>query len=98
MKKTVLSLFVSSTLFLTGCLETTQEITLNEDGSGTISNTNDMSALIGMAKQMGGADMEGANQVVDSTISMNAGADSIPNLQPKKRRWLKKVLSGLIWI
>lgn len=68
----------------------TQEITLNEDGSGTISNTNDMSTLIGMAKQMGGADMEGANQVVDSTISMNAGADSIPNLTAEEKEMVKK--------
>jgi len=53
MKKIVFSLITSVTLLLTSCLETTQEITLNEDGSGTISNTNDMSALIGIAKQMG---------------------------------------------
>lgn len=54
MKKLLLSLF-AFTFLLVGCLETTQEITINEDGSGTVVNTNDFSALIGLAKQMGGA-------------------------------------------
>lgn len=75
MQKFILSLFTICTLFLTGCLETTQEITLNNDGSGTISNTNDMSALIGLARQMGGGgDMAKLPQeAIDSTISMEKG-------------------------
>jgi len=87
MRKFILSLFAIGTLFLTGCLETTQEITLNDDGSGIISNTNDMGALIGVAKQMGGAaDMEKIPQeVIDSSISMKEGADSIPNLTVEER-------------
>ena len=87
MQKFILSLFTICTLFLTGCLETTQEITLNNDGSGTISNTNDMSALIGLARQMGGGgDMAKLPQeAIDSTISMEKGADSIPNLTPTER-------------
>jgi len=91
MKKIVFSLIASVTLLLTSCLETTQEITLNEDGSGTISNTNDMSALIGIAKQMGGGeDMQGADQVIDSSISMVEGADSIPNLTTEERELARK--------
>jgi len=87
MRKLLLPLLAGFTLLLTGCLDTTQEITLNEDGSGTISFTNDMSTLIGMAKQMGGAaEMEKApQQSIDSTISMKNGADSIPNLSPEER-------------
>jgi len=87
MRKFILSVLTVSTLFLTGCLETTQEITLNEDGSGTISNTSDLSALIGLAKQMGGgAEIEkAAEQVVDSTISMKEAADSVPNLSSDER-------------
>ena len=92
MKKILFSLFILSSLFLTGCLETTQEITLNEDGSGTVSNTNDMSALIGLAKQMGGAqEMEKAGtQKIDSSFSLAAGADSIPNLTPVEKQMVKK--------
>ena len=92
MKKLLFSLFIAGSLFLTGCLETTQEITLNEDGSGTVSNTNDMSALIGLAKQMGGTqEMEKAGtQKIDSSFSLAAGADSIPNLTPKEKEMVKK--------
>lgn len=92
MRKFILSVLTIVALFLTGCLETTQEITLNEDGSGTISNINDMSALIAVAKQMGGgADMEKLPQeAVDSTISMEKGADSIPNLTPEEREMVRK--------
>ncbi|MDZ4810707.1 MAG: hypothetical protein SGI96_20920 [Bacteroidota bacterium] len=92
MQKFILSVLTVCTLFLTGCLETTQEITLNEDGSGTISNTSDLSAMIGLAKQMGGAaEIEkAAEQVVDSTVSMNEAADSIPNLTSEERLMAKK--------
>ncbi len=92
MQKFILSFLTVCSLFLTGCLETTQEITLNEDGTGTISNTNDMSALIGVAKQMGGgADMEKLPQeAIDSIVPMKEGADSIPNLTPEEREMARK--------
>lgn len=92
MQKFILSVLTVCTLFLTGCLETTQEITLNDDGSGTISNTNDMSALIALAKQMGGAsELEKApQQAIDSTVSMQNGADSIPNLSAEEREMARK--------
>ncbi|HEV7780066.1 MAG TPA: hypothetical protein VGO58_02315 [Chitinophagaceae bacterium] len=92
MRKLVLSVLTVCTLFLAGCFETTQEITLNEDGSGTISNTNDMGPLIALAKNMGAADqMEKAGMtVIDSTVSMKEGADSIPNLTPEEREMVRK--------
>ncbi|MBC7875339.1 MAG: hypothetical protein H7Y01_15165, partial [Ferruginibacter sp.] len=92
MKKYILSLLMACTLFLAGCLETTQEITLKEDGSGIVSYTNDLSALIGLAKQMGGgAEIDKApQQAVDSVISMEKGADSIPNLTPEEREMARK--------
>lgn len=88
MKKILLSFFTAISFLLTGCLETIQEITLNEDGSGVISNTNDMGALIGMAKQMGGAaEMEKAgDQKIDTTFSLAEGIDSIPNLSPEEKQ------------
>jgi hypothetical protein len=98
MKKIVFSLLICSSLFLTGCLETTQEITLNDDGSGTVSNTNDMSALIGLVKQMGGAgEMEKAgDQKIDSSFSLAAGADSIPNLTPEEKELVKKGMAHIL--
>lgn len=89
MKKTILSILVIGCLFLGGCLETTEEITLNDDGSGTLSTTSDMSALIGMAKTMGGgAEMEKFADI-DTSVSLENGADNIPNLSPEDRMLVK---------
>lgn len=87
MKRLLVSVFAICSLFLAGCLETTQEITLNEDGSGTVTNTNDMSTLIGLAKQMGGAAELEKSPIssIDSSFSMEKGADSIPNLTAEER-------------
>ncbi len=85
------SLLTACSLFLAGCLETTQEVSINEDGSGTASYTTDMSALIGMLKQMGSSeDLKEMNQVLDSTISMNTIADSIPDLTDAEKSLMKK--------
>lgn len=91
MKKTLFSLLTACSLFLVGCLETTQEVSINEDGSGTASYTTDMSAMISMLKQMGSSeDLKEMNQTLDSTISMNTIADSIPNLTDAERSLMKK--------
>ena len=59
MKKILFTFLSATVLLFTSCLETIQEITIKEDGSGTMSSTSDMGALLGMAKQMGGgAEME----------------------------------------
>lgn len=91
MKKLLFSLFAGAFL-LSGCLETTQEITINEDGSGTLVNTSDFSAVLGLAKQMGGAEeLQKAGDIEkDTVISMAQGADSIPNLSPEEREILRK--------
>ncbi|HMK27675.1 MAG TPA: hypothetical protein VK483_16705, partial [Chitinophagaceae bacterium] len=56
MKKILLSLLAGSAILLTSCLETTQEITLKDDGSGVYVNTNDMGKVLTIAKNMGAAD------------------------------------------
>ena len=98
MKKIVFSLLICGSLLLTSCLESTQEITLNDDGSGTVSNTNDMSVLIGLVKQMGaGQELEKAgDQKIDSSFSLAAGADSIPNLTPEEKELVKKGTANII--
>lgn len=87
MRKLFLSLLAICTLCMVGCLETTQEITLNEDGSGTVTNTNDMGALLTVAKQMGaGAEIEKAgDKMIDSTIALRDGVDSIPGLTAEEK-------------
>jgi hypothetical protein len=89
MKKILLPLFAIA-LLITGCLENTQEVTINADGSGTLSSTSDMSSLIGLAKQMGGAEMENMpDEKVDTTISMSEGADSIPGLTEAEKELVR---------
>ncbi|MBL0232757.1 MAG: hypothetical protein IPQ08_03730 [Chitinophagaceae bacterium] len=77
---------------LTGCLETTEEVTLNADGTGSLANTNDMSALLGLLKNMGGDNeaMEKlAGQKMDSSLSMASVVDSIPGLTEDDKNLLR---------
>ena len=91
MKKAFLSL-LSGCLLLTGCLETTQEITLRDDGTGLFSTTSDMGPLLTMAKQMGGGEqLEKAGEVaMDTTIGLGSQADSIPDLNETDKALLQK--------
>ncbi len=79
-------------LLLTGCLETTEEVTVNADGSGSITNTNDMSALMGLLKNMGG-DNEAMDklkgQKMDSSFSMATIVDSIAGLSEADKNLLR---------
>src|SRR5258705_1592191 len=90
MKKILLSLLAGSAILLTSCFETTQEITLNEDGSGTYVNTNDMSKIITIFKNMGMACSDQMRQMMDSIVSFALMADSIPDLSAADKELLKK--------
>jgi len=98
MKKLMVLVLIASSLLLAGCFESTQEITLNADGSGTISNTNDMSALLGLAKQMGGGkELDKAGEKsIDSSFSLAPGADSIPNLTEEEKALVRKGTAGIV--
>lgn len=98
MKNILLTATFLCTLVLTGCFESTQEITLNEDGSGNISSTNDMSALIGLARQMGGGEEieKAATQKIDSTFSLASQADSIANLSPEEKAMVRKGVANIM--
>ena len=91
MKKILFSLLTAS-VFLGGCLETTQEITLKEDGSGNVSTTSDMSSVLGLAKQMGGGnDLEKmSDQKLDTVFSLGSQADSMQDLGTEEKEMLKK--------
>lgn len=91
MKKIVAILIAASAILLTSCLETTQEITLNDDGSGTYVNTNDMGKVLTIAKNMGGASTDKIpQQAMDTSISFASVADSINDLSPEDKALLKK--------
>lgn len=89
MKKVLVSLLAASVILLTSCFETIQEITLSDDGSGTYVNTNDMSKILTIAKNMGAGDKI-PQEPIDSTISFALTADSIPDLSAEERALLKK--------
>jgi hypothetical protein len=90
--KFLFALLCSGTLLLAGCFETKQEITLKDDGSGVFNNTNDMSALIGMAKQMGGKEQldKMGESKMDTVISLSLMADSLKDISAEDREMVKK--------
>ncbi len=91
MKRLLLSVMAGCVL-LTGCLETTQEITLKEDGSGVLNTTSDMSSILAVAQNMGGGDQVSkmAGEKMDTMISLAKQADSIPDLTPEEKNMLRK--------
>lgn len=82
------------TLFLTaGCLDTTEETTINEDGSGLYINVADMGQVFGMLKTMGGGgdDMKGIDKVkMDTVIYFKDLKDSMTTLNDVE----KKIIEG----
>lgn len=90
MKKIFLLLFTVTTLMMTGCLETTEEITLNEDGSGTYTSINDESKVVAIMKNMG----MGGNKVpglpMDSSFVMGGSSESVEGLSAEDVTMLKK--------
>lgn len=97
MKKIVVTLLSATMLLLTSCLETIQEINLNKDGSGTISSTSNMGALLSMAKQMGGgAEMEkmGAGKL-DTIIALAGMVDSVEGISVEEKEYMKKGSLGI---
>jgi hypothetical protein len=93
MQKLLGLLLIGSVLAMTSC-ETTREISLNENGSGTLVTTTDMSGLLGFAKMSGqGKDMD-KEEVIDTTISLDKMADSIPDLSTEDKELVKKGTLG----
>jgi hypothetical protein len=91
MKKILICLFAGSVLLLTSCLDTTQEITLNDDGSGIYVNTNDMGKILTVAKNMGAASSDKMpQQAIDTSFSFASAVDSIPDLTAEDKELLKK--------
>ena len=95
MKKFLGSLLIASAFALVSC-ETTREITLNANGSGTLVTTTDMSGLIAIAKMSGqGKDLDSNEKSIDTTIALDKLADSIPGLSATEKELVKKGKLGL---
>jgi hypothetical protein len=90
MKKIMFSLLAATAFLLAGCFETTEEVTINADGSGNYTNTNDMSAIIGMLKAMGGEEAEQMKEMrIDTSFSLATLVDSIPSLTDEEKTMMK---------
>ncbi len=86
MKKLVFTLLAATSLMLTSCFETLEEVTINPDGSGTYSNSNDLSTVVSLMKSMGGKDAEQMEEAkIDTIISLAGLLDSIETLTPEEK-------------
>jgi hypothetical protein len=91
MKKfiTLLGLFLLTALW--GCLEITNESTIQQDGSGVYTRNVDMSAMITILKGMGGSDSTEMQKVnTDTLIRLASLKDSLTNLTEQEKRILEK--------
>ncbi|MFM7646332.1 MAG: hypothetical protein ACKO41_06425 [Sphingomonadales bacterium] len=72
---------------ITGCLDNTQEITLNESGGGIFTASTDMGGLLGLARQMGAAQSfsELEKRKMDTVISLADAADSLGGLTSEEK-------------
>jgi hypothetical protein len=90
MKKLVFTLLAATSLMLTSCFETLEEVTINPDGSGTYSNSNDLSTVVSLMKSMGGKDAEQMGEAkIDTIISLAGLVDSIETLTPEEKLMMK---------
>jgi hypothetical protein len=92
MKKFVFLLAVLSGLILTSC-QTTKEVFLRDDGSGSYTTTTDMSGLIGMAKMSVPPEKlkeMGEDRVVDTTVAMDKLADMLEDLNEEEKNKVRK--------
>jgi hypothetical protein len=83
------------TLLLAGCLDTTQELTLNADGSGMLTSTNDMSKALSMMGQMGGGQMDKLKDM-DTTIRFSDLVDSVKDLTAQEKALIKKGIMKIV--
>ena len=90
MKKLVSAILITSSLFLTGCLEVTQNLTINKDGSGVISSTSDLSQAVTLAMQMAGDKMKEQKMNMDTVVQFKNMIDSINNMSVADKELLKK--------
>lgn len=82
----ILSALFLSTLF-TGCFESTQELTIAENGGGEMANKIDMSSVMAMLKQMGGTGKD--KLIFDTTLAFKDILDSVEGLTADDKAILK---------
>jgi len=82
-------------LLLTGCLEVTQNLTINKDGSGVISSTTDLRQVVTLAMQMAGDKIKEQKKNMDTTVQFKTLFDSATNMSAANKELLK---NGLVHV
>ena len=89
MKKISFLVVLSSLIILTGCFDTVEEVTINDNGSGLYVNNMDMGKMMGMVKTFGGEakEMKELEQMkADTLINLKDIKDSLKNLSPAEKK------------
>ena len=76
-------------VILAGCFDTVDEITINENGGGTLVNSIDMGKMLGLAKTFGGEndDMKEFEKFkIDTVINLKDIKDSLKNLNDAEKK------------
>jgi len=97
MKKSLLfiSCFLATAFLLTGCLDTEEDLTINDNGSGVYKTSVDMSGLFDMIQMAAMMDTSANNQLkqlgdknIDSTLSLSAFTDTSTTLTAEEKALL----------
>ncbi len=96
MKKIFLSLTIIVGVVLTGCLDTVEELTITNNGSGTYQTTMDMSGVFDMLQMFAAMDTSSDQKIknftdkdFDSTIQLGAFADTASDLTNEQKQLFK---------
>ena len=101
-KHFLLSFLLGLTLFLAGCYETTEELTINQDGSGSYNTTIDLSGLFQLFDTMKGMDstltisQNKGKEKVDTTINMKDFSDTATNLTMEEKGLLRPATMKMV--
>ena len=93
MKKNFGICALATLLIFTGCFDTVQESTINDNGSGVYVSTTDMGKLLGMLKAFMGEKQEMKDlekMVKDTTINLKNIKDSLKNLTDAEKKLMDK--------
>ncbi len=97
MKKHLLVLLLAVSTFFAGCIDTTEELTIAADGTGTYHIGMDMSGLFDMMEMLKAMDTAAAadntpkkNETMDTTINMRDITDTASHLTDEQKALLQK--------
>jgi hypothetical protein len=97
----LLSLLVIVATFFTGCFETTEELTINENGSGTYNVNINLSGLFAFMDSMKGMDSTATTEKnkeerMDTTVYMRSFTDTASKLTAAQKELLRPAVMKMV--